>query len=128
MIEKIGQEGFETISTPCKELLDLVEVMKTERESISVCEVGVGIGATAVEVIKRLTEKDKYYMFGFDTAVEELTQDLEKSEFCRANIIPMGNTNKLYDSYSWPLAMLLIKMKEKMKEGRERKEFLIWCI
>lgn len=108
MLEKINQKGFETISQPCKEVLELLSKMKQTSDSISVAEIGIGIGATANEIVKYLGATDDYYMFSFEKDVLELQSDLKQTKYCLSNLYAMGNTNKTYDSYSWSLAKLYL--------------------
>lgn len=108
MIEKIGKEGFETLS---EYSVDVIRVLKdkkkVDKKRICVGEVGIGIGATAVEIVKNLGEQDKYYFFGFEEDVAELNEDLKKKEYCRCSLYPKGNTHKTFDSYCWSLGKML---------------------
>lgn len=113
MLEKLNQHGYETISQPCKEVLRLIGEMKKDIMSISVAEIGIGVGATANEIVKLLDASDDYYMFSFENDVLELQEDLKQDDnYCVANIHAIGNTNKTYDSYAWSLAKLYLS-KEK---------------
>lgn len=112
MLEKINQKGYETISVPCNEVLELIKELKKSTEPISVAEIGIGVGATANEIVKCLDASDDYYMFSFERDVLELYEDIKQKDYCLANIYAMGNTNKTYDSYNWTLAKLFL-LKEK---------------
>lgn len=117
MIEKIGTKGYETISTPCNEVIKLVEELKKEKENITVGEVGVGTGATSLEIFKRLGKDDIFYLFSYEEHVNELKDDLEKLNSKSVNIIAKGNTTRTYDSYNWNLAKMILEMNEKKEDG-----------
>ena len=81
---------------------------KDAADSISVAEIGVGIGATALEIVKVLSPSDRYFFFSYDEDVKELNEDLIKLDYCKCKLFPMGNTKKLYDSYVWSIAKILL--------------------
>ena len=104
MIEKLGMQGYEAISTPSehvKFVLDNLIIREREREALHIAEIGIGIGATTLEILKRLSDKDFYYMFDFQKTVDELFEDIKDS---KCSIKKYGNTSKLWDSYCWTLA------------------------
>lgn len=111
MIEKLDnpQNGN---TEPMHMIIDLVKEIKTSKDKISVAEVGVGWGATAVELVKTLGEKDTYYFFDFEDVVQELYTDLKKINENHINLIGIGNSRLHYDSYAWNLAKLYMKWKE----------------
>jgi predicted O-methyltransferase YrrM len=115
MIEKIGLERYVAISEPCKEVLELIEILKESKDQITVGEIGVGIGATSVEILKRLDYGDIYYMFSYEDDVNELKNDLENINDKNVKIIAEGNSTKTFDSYNWNLAKLALT---EQKEGR----------
>ena len=45
-----------SVANPCKEFLSVVKKMKASDRNISVAEIGVGYGATALPVLKMLDE------------------------------------------------------------------------
>ena len=116
MLEKIGMEKYRTVSQPCKECLELIELLKMQNGagSITFAEIGIGVGATAVEAVKLLSAEDSYYMFSFESDVNELKEDLLKLDLQCKNIYAMGNTAKPGDSYSWTLAKLLLDSKKEL--------------
>lgn len=109
MIEKLATATGLTI--PCYEVLDIIKEVKDK--NISVAEIGVGIGATALEIMKLLNENDHYYMFGFEDDVLELESDLRGLDFKCKNIHAMGNSRRTYDSYNWSLAQLYLSSDNK---------------
>lgn len=109
MLEKIGTEKYRTVSKPCYQCLELIELVKNQVEGgIAFAEIGVGVGATAVEAVKLLSAEDNYYMFSFEEEVNELKEDLLKLDLECKNIHAIGNTRKVWDSYCWTLAQLYL--------------------
>lgn len=110
MIEKINTVGYETISEPSENVISFLEdFLKSKNESISVAEIGIGIGATSVEIAKRLRNFDSFYFFSYDVDVMELESDLINTGFCKCKLYPMGNTTAYYDSYNWTLSSLCLE-------------------
>lgn len=105
MIERIKEKTGNC--WPCEEAIQWVEMFKNENRSINVAEIGVDIGATAVEIIKRIGEGDSYYYFDLDEVVEEIQEDF-KSLGSKAKLIGIGNSKKYRDSYAWNLAQLFL--------------------
>ncbi|MBQ6813451.1 MAG: class I SAM-dependent methyltransferase [Methanobrevibacter sp.] len=85
------------------------ELLASNEEPITVAEIGIGIGATSVEITKRLRETDSYYFFSFKEDVKELNADLRNTDYCKCNLYPMGNSHATYDSYTWNLSSLCLK-------------------
>ncbi|WP_026491357.1 class I SAM-dependent methyltransferase [Butyrivibrio sp. XPD2002] len=113
MIEKIGTADYLGISKPCEDAVKILEKYRTSANgNIAVCEIGVGIGATAIEMVKLLGEDDSYYFFSFEEEVNALYEDLQKLDYCVCNLHPMANTKRTYDSYSWNLAKMILDEKE----------------
>ena len=105
MIEKINTKGYEIISKPSSIVISFLE---SNKNPISVAEIGVGIGATSVEIAKRLRNFDSFYFFSFEDDVNELDEDLRCAEYCKCNLYPMGNSTATYDSYNWKLSSLCL--------------------
>lgn len=92
---------------PAKIVMELIEELKKKGRKLIVAEIGVGWGATAVEIIKLLTKEDEYYFFDFDDSVEELYNDLSKINENEVKLRAYGNSRRYLDSYAWNLAKLL---------------------
>lgn len=92
--------------------------MKAYKKQINVAEIGIGWGATAVELIKTLGEKDTYYYFDFEDNVQELYRDLIGINENHVNIVGIGNSRLTYDSYAWNLAKLYIKWRKEYGDGQ----------
>lgn len=116
MLEKINQPGYESLSKPCGEILEIIKNKKKKKKStsIAVAEIGIGIGATSSEIVKLLSEDDNYYMFSLDSDVAELETDIKGKDYCKTNIHAIGNTRKTYDSYGWSLLKLYNNDKKEM--------------
>jgi len=107
MIEKINMKGYETISKPSKNVIKYLKyLLELSEEPITIAEIGIGVGATSVEIVKLLREKDSFYFFSYEKDVKELYDDLKGLDFCTCNLYPMGNTRRVYDSYNWNLSKL----------------------
>lgn len=102
MLEKIGTTGFETLSKSDPAVLDRLEtVLKTVPEPI-VFEIGVGIGATTVEMAKLMNGHGKLHLFSRHSDVRELADDLLSRGF--ANVAQWGSANRIYSGYHFELA------------------------
>lgn len=113
MIEKINTEEQKFISKPCEDvLLWLDNLLKSNKESITVAELGVGVGATSVEIVKRLRDIDSFYFFSYDNDVIELEGDLKSLDYCNCKLYPIGNSRTTYDSYTWNLGSLCLENNE----------------
>jgi len=110
MIEKIGTDSAKLISRPCREVIDYLDkLLKKNPSSLTIAEIGVGVGATSLEIVKRLRKQDFFHFFSFSDEVDELYADLKKLG-CKCNLVPFGNSRKTYDSYCWPLAKLALEI------------------
>lgn len=116
MIDKIGKAGYETVSEYCRDFIYLVNEKKKEQGKVVIAEIGLGVGATTVEAIKKLEKEDEYYMFDYVEIVDEIAEDLERFQY-QFTVKKYGNSHKIYDTYGWALAKLVLEMREKGKEG-----------
>lgn len=110
MIEKINTSGYELISKPSENVVNFLEdILESNEKTISVAEIGVGIGATSVEIVKRLRDIDSFYFFSYEEDVEELYSDLKGTDYCKCKLYPMGNSFAKFDSYNWSLSSLCLE-------------------
>ncbi len=93
---------------PCEEVIYYLKKIKDERLCPHICvgEIGVDIGATAVEIIRLLEADDKYFYFDFAGKINELENDFSKMK-SDAKLFGIGNTPKYSDSYAWSLTKLI---------------------
>ena len=103
--------------TPAWEVLECVKKKKRDKSAICVAEIGIDIGATAVEVCKLLDSKDKYYAFDFEDKVNALFQDFKRLPNIVCELYAEGNTRKSGDSYNWKLSEMLLYMQENQIDG-----------
>ena len=111
MFEKIGTPKYATLSNPCKEFLFLLSELKKEKRPLVAAEVGVGIGATTLQILKILGLGDTLYLFDFQDVIDAFTADIAKhSDYANGvNIISLGNSRKTYDSFNWRFAEIILQ-------------------
>lgn len=114
VLSKIGKV---VNSEPCWEFIEIIKRKKDEKRLISVAEIGIDVGATAVEACKLLEESDSYYLFDFENKVEDLKKDLGNVSNITCEIKAYGNSDKIYDSYCYTLCDLLFDMRNKGLNG-----------
>lgn len=117
LLSKLGTSAARGISYSCEEFIELVKKKKNENRNIIVGEVGIGMGATAVEVCKYLAEEDTYMCFDFEERVVDLLHDLNKVPSICCKLIGKGNSHKFYDSYNWNLSDMLFQMRNDNLDG-----------
>ena len=106
MIEKIGTNYYEKLSQPNNAVIELLHILKTQQSNLSICEIGVGIGATTLAICENLSVGDNLYLFDYEDALCELMNDLNNRISHDIKVIPFGNSRKQFDSYAWSLASL----------------------
>ncbi len=104
MLEKIGQPGNERLSSPQMVTVEQVGRMLENGVEPVIAEIGVGLGATTLELCKLLNGQGKLHIFDFQEKVDELAEDLHQLGF--KNVVAHGNTAKYWDSYHWSLMKL----------------------
>ncbi|MCI8400770.1 MAG: class I SAM-dependent methyltransferase [Lachnospiraceae bacterium] len=117
LLYKLETDEMKNISRSCTEILEIIQKKKRENRKIAVAEIGVGCGATAVEVCRHLTHEDTYFCFDFEDVIEDLLYDLNKIPEIKCKRIGKGNTHRVYDSYSWNLCELLFQMRNENMNG-----------
>ena len=105
MIENIGQPGYETISQPDPDVISWVRAQLEADNCPRYAEIGVGIGATTLEVCRLLNNRGEVHLFDFDTKIAQLMKDLAAEGF--TNVQGHPNQRLHWDSYVWPLLVLL---------------------
>lgn len=109
MLEKIGTPEFSHISRRNRDALVTLKFALAVNRNARVAEVGVGVGATTVEMAKMMDNQGELHLFDFDEAVTDLAADIDRLGF--RNVHAHGNTPKLFDSYNWALGKLLLEVK-----------------
>ncbi|MFN0114836.1 MAG: class I SAM-dependent methyltransferase [Paracoccaceae bacterium] len=103
MIEKIGTPGFETISTPDPVVLDNLKAVLEENPDPIYYEIGVGIGATVLEVARMLANRGTIILFSRASDVSEVAKDLADLGY-RNVVDDWGSPSKTYSGYHFELA------------------------
>ena len=108
VLEKINTQGFEAVSRPSKDAITVLNRVKASTAGpIVAAEVGVGVGATTVELVRTLDGSGELHLFDRETQVRELVVDLEAMAISSGvTLVPHGNGWKTYDSYAWVLATM----------------------
>ena len=90
----------------------------TPPRNISVAEIGIGYGATALQVLKLLDAGDVYYALDFEEKIKDFADDLQARDFgVKCKIIGLGNSQLEWDSYNWNLSNMVFQMRERYEEG-----------
>lgn len=109
MIEKIGMPGFESLCKPDAVTLQMLDTVLDTVEAPIVYEVGVGIGATTVEIAKRLNGRGTLVLFSRQADIDELTADL--ANLGHTNVLGIGSANRTYSGYHFEMAMGFVEGK-----------------
>lgn len=113
----LSQIGTAANSYPAYEFIETIRKKKLEQRIISVAEIGIDVGATAVEACKLLETADNYYLFDFQDIVDMLKEDLSKVPGICCNIKACGNSHRVFDSYCYTLCDILFDMRNKGLNG-----------
>ena len=114
-LSQLKDKPGDFISEPCAEFLSAIQQFKSLAPSrnLVVAELGIGYGATALQVLKMLGEKDVYYCFDFEDTLQAFLEDLQARDFgIKCQVVTVGNSSNLWDSYSWSLSDLVLQMRE----------------
>ena len=111
-----------TVAEPCPEFVGIVKQMKstTPRAGRNLCvaEIGIGLGATALQIVKTLGENDIYVCFDFEETLKNFTDDLNVGNFdVKCKVVPLGNSSKTWDSYNYNLSNLILNMRKDNADG-----------
>ena len=118
-LSQIKDKPESFVSTPCPEFLSVIKALKSANsQSLTVAEIGIGFGATTLQVLKMLGENDTYYCFDFEDKLKDFAEDLQARDFgITCEIVLAGNSSKLWDSYNWNLSKLIFQMREQNLSG-----------
>jgi SAM-dependent methyltransferase len=103
MLEKIGAPGCETVSRPDKTVLNLLQLCMAETEHPVFFEIGVGVGATTIEVARTLNNRGSIWLFSRENEVRELKTDLEALGYANING-DWASPHNTYSGYHFELA------------------------
>lgn len=107
------------LATPCEEILYVIKSLKqVSSRNITVAEIGIGYGATALPVLQMLDAGDTYYGFDFEDRIAEFVDDLQARDFgLKCAVVVAGNSRSPSDSYNWNLSNLILRMRERREAG-----------
>jgi predicted O-methyltransferase YrrM len=105
MLEQIKDPRRHAISQANNHALDLLRRVLDVNPQPIIAEIGVGVGATTIELCRLLNHRGDLYLFDFVDRVTALGDDLRREGF--SNIRLIGNERKTFASYAWELAKLL---------------------
>jgi predicted O-methyltransferase YrrM len=107
VIENLGQPGYEFISRADPDVVANIAAAVKAGRAPRYAEIGIGIGATALEVCRLLERKGEVHLFDFEGKVGQIVRDLRGLGF--DNVHAHGNKRLHWDSYVWSLMKFLEK-------------------
>ncbi|HBG99053.1 MAG: class I SAM-dependent methyltransferase [Rhodobacteraceae bacterium] len=114
MLERINSPGYESLSKPSQEALEVLRRKKAESTALTAAEIGVGIGATTVEMLKVMDGVGELHLFDYEDRVADLIRDIETRGISKGvKLIPHGNGRQTFNSYAWELATMAFSLKSK---------------
>jgi predicted O-methyltransferase YrrM len=109
MIENLGSNGYESVSTPCEEVIEILTDLRERNRDLVVGEIGVGIGATTLEIINIMNGEGTLYLFDYQDVLDFLMYDINSTNLSKGlSIKPYGNSRAMFDNYAWTLGKMLI--------------------
>jgi predicted O-methyltransferase YrrM len=115
MLERLTDPRAKAISTPSPHAMAIAARVLGAKPEPVIAEVGVGIGATTLELCQLLGNRGELHLFDFEDSLDGLKKDLDSMGF--RNVRYSGNTHKTYDSYAWTLAQLLRQRQDLEEPG-----------
>lgn len=113
MLELIGTQGYEPISKPCADALEVFRRVTLDKDAPTAAEIGVGIGATTVELVRMMKGRGTLHLFDYSERVNALSAELARQNFAQGvKIVPHGNGNETFASYAWQLAIMHQQLRE----------------
>lgn len=114
MFSKINSPEYQAVSNPAENFLHWIRQCKKNKQKLVVAEIGVGIGATTLEILKLLKNGDQLYLFDFKKVLDDVDRSLKKYKVnYDCDLLYFGNGVEVNDCYSWSLAKLAMELKEK---------------
>ncbi|GAB4069435.1 class I SAM-dependent methyltransferase [Ancylobacter sonchi] len=107
MLEKAQDPQYAAIATPARHAIDLLRQVMEDQPRPVIAEVGVGVGATSVELCRQLGGDGEIHFFDFEERIAELLVDLRGLGF--ENLHGHPNTRRFMDSYAWTLGKLVLE-------------------
>ena len=110
MISKRNAPGYEAVSRPSKDAVEVLrEIKRRAKGPVIAAEVGVGIGASTVEFLQALGERDELHLFDRQPVLTELLDEIA-SDPKASIVVPHENPANRFASYAWELAIMARKL------------------
>jgi hypothetical protein len=103
MLEKIGKPGFLHWSTPDHIVLKYLKLIKQNIENPVYYEIGIGVGATVLEVAKELDNSGSIVLFSRLVEVAGVSQDLKNLGYNNVDD-RWGSSHHTFSGYHFELA------------------------
>ena len=107
MLEKIGKPGFLHWSTPDPIVLKYLKLIKQNIENPVYYEIGIGVGATVLEVAKELDNTGSIVLFSRLVEVAGVAQDLKNLGYDNVDD-RWGSTHHTFFGYHFELARAIM--------------------
>ncbi len=107
MIEQIGKHGFLHWSTPDHIVLKYLNLVKQNIENPVYYEIGIGIGATVLEVAKELNNSGSVVLFSRLAEVAGVAQDLKNLGYNNIDA-RWGSPHNTFSGYHFELARAVL--------------------
>jgi len=115
MSARLNDPHHKSISKPSRDALALLERLLPQCAAPVVAEIGVGIGATTRELARQLNRPGALHLFDHADVLDTLMAELRTEGL--PEVVPHPNGHKLFESYSWTLALLLREMRARGEDG-----------
>ncbi|MBX9752538.1 MAG: class I SAM-dependent methyltransferase [Roseococcus sp.] len=115
MSARLNDPHHKSISKPSRDALALLERLLRQCPAPVVAEIGVGIGATTRGLARLLEGKGELHLFDHADVLDTLMAELRAEGW--PGVTPHPNGRKLFESYSWTLALLLREMRARGEDG-----------
>lgn len=104
MLERRDNPRWKQVSKPSEDALRVLALVLDQVAEPEIAEIGVGVGATSVELARKMDGHGRLHLFDYDNRIKALRKDLAGLGF--DNVVTYGNSRATYDSYAWNLAKL----------------------
>lgn len=115
VLKRLNDPKYAAVRTPSKDAIVLLRKVLSLRPDPVIAEIGVGVGATTVELAKLLNNRGELHLFDYEDRLSELLSEIDELGFC--NIVRYPNGRKTFDSYNWNLAKMLREMRRAQQPG-----------
>lgn len=108
MLERLNTPGFEAASKPSEDAVEVLQrIVASATGPVAAAEIGVGVGATTLELVRALGGAGELHLFDRKTLVDQLVAELEAMpETAGVTLVNHGNSRKTFDGYAWVLATM----------------------